>query len=57
MSYNENGLMVDTFSVYDYHSRMSEGAVVGIVLGWLFGAIGLYALGLLIIWKFCKNRG
>ena len=57
MSFNENGLSVESFTVNDYHSKMPEGAIAGIVLGWIFGAIGLYGLGLLIIWKCCKNRG
>lgn len=56
MSVNENGIIVDTITVYDYHIRMNEGQVVGIVLGWLFGAVGLYLLGMLIIWKCFKNH-
>lgn len=45
MSYNENGLLVDTFTVYDYHSKMSEGAVVGIVLGWFFWSYRIVCIG------------
>lgn len=56
MSVNENGLVVDKIVVMDLHKRTTEGEVVGIVLGWFFGAVGLYLLGLLILWKCCKGK-
>lgn len=53
---NENGINVVSVNVQEFHPKMTQGQIVGIVLGWLFGAIGLYLLGLLIIWKCCKGR-
>ena len=43
------------FTIQDHHVKIVEGEVVGIVLGWIFGGIGIYLIGLLIIFKFCKN--
>jgi hypothetical protein len=34
-----------------------KGEVVGIVLGWMFGAVGVYLLGLLLLWKWCRVKG
>lgn len=38
------------------HNHLSEGAVVGIVFGWMVPIIGLYILGIFIICKCLKNR-
>lgn len=53
---NENGLATPTWTVSSNHQTISEGAVVGIVFGWIILAIGLYIVGMVVIAKCLPQR-
>ena len=56
MSLNDNGLNAASWTVVNHHHQISEGAIVGISFGWIIGVIGLYILGMCIIWKRCPSH-
>ena len=49
MVINDNGFDVTTISYEATRDYVSEGAVVGIVFGWIIAIIGFYILGVCLI--------
>lgn len=49
MFVNDNGFEITSIEYNAERNHITEGALVGIILGWLIGIIGLYILGMCMI--------
>lgn len=56
MFINDNGFDVQNIQYSSDRVYISEGAVVGIVFGWLVGAIGFFILGICLIRLYFSRR-
>ena len=55
MVVNDNGFDVTPISYTPTSGHITEGAVVGIAIGWIIGIIGFYILGMCLIGNFVRN--
>ena len=55
MFVNDNGFEITSINYNAERNHITEGALVGIVLGWLIGIIGFYILGICIIRMYLKR--
>lgn len=55
MSLNDNGFYVQPLNYTSSINYVTEGAVVGITIGWIVGVIAFYILGLLLIRYYFKR--
>ena len=56
MSLNENGLLSANWTIIQHHNLISEGAIVGISFGWIIGVIGMYIVGMCVIFRCIPKR-
>ena len=55
MVINDNGFDITPISYTPTSGHITEGAVVGIAIGWIVGVIGFYILGMCLIGNLLKD--